>query len=61
MEFVAPKLTSQYQNRNNIEGILLLVGNSAGFLKILDFGTKPQLTSIQIDTKPIVDIKVPPH
>ena len=42
------------------EGLLLMIGNSDGYLKIVDFGSKPQLKSIQIDTKSIVDIKVPP-
>ena len=36
------------------------MGNGDGYLKILDLGSKPQLKSIQIDTKSIVDIKVPP-
>lgn len=60
MEFVPPKITDKDQVHSGAEGLLLLLGNADGYLKILDFGVKPQLKSIQIDTKPIVDIKVPP-
>ena len=58
MEFVPPKITDNHQVQSGAEGILLILGNADGYLKILDFGIKPQLKSIQIDTKPIVDIKI---
>jgi hypothetical protein len=40
--------------------IKLVMGNEDGFMKIIDFRERGEIQSFQIDTKPIVDIKVPP-
>jgi hypothetical protein len=36
------------------------MGNQDGFIKILNFKDKSEIQSFQIDTKAIVDIKIPP-
>lgn len=59
MEFTYPFPIKKNNDETTYE-INLVMGNEAGFVKIIDFGQKSEIQSFQIDTKSIIDIKVPP-